>query len=224
MKAITLLFNVLIFSQAFAQNNQGGLNKDSSHTWVIKGITLPYFLGNNAGIAFSLGGEYWFLKNQSIGIDGFINLAEGSREDIADTAGIVHDVGGYYHTTEKAIFLNYRYYFGSNPLRNNSDFALYVSTYFRYGHRATLKDELYPEDYITKIENSWSQGILIGSVSALDQSKRFYFDVNAGPFFKEKNINTTYREAGIIKSSNEKPSAIGVRIGIYICYFIPARR
>ena len=79
MKAIALLLNVLIFSQAFAQNNQGGLNKDSPHTWVIKGIMLPYFIGNYAGIAFSLGGEYWFLKNQSIGIDGFINLAEGSR-------------------------------------------------------------------------------------------------------------------------------------------------
>ncbi|HWB93677.1 MAG TPA: hypothetical protein VG605_17575 [Puia sp.] len=74
--------------------------------WAIKGKALPFVLGDESGISALFGTEYGFAKNQSIGIDGFMELTSRTDDNSVDTAGITHSMARYYHGRERALFLN----------------------------------------------------------------------------------------------------------------------
>jgi hypothetical protein len=69
---------------------------------------LPFLLGNGGGFSSVFGVEYGIGKNQSIGVDGFFEYQENSDDMVQDTAGVQHQVGDYWFSFERAVFLNYR--------------------------------------------------------------------------------------------------------------------
>jgi hypothetical protein len=196
------------------------ITNKTSNILAVKATVLPYFIGNDAGIATSVGFEYIFFKHHSIGIDGFLHVAYGSSDNILDTADVRHDVGSRHHSTEKAIFFNYRYYFNYKKLREQKGVTVYISPYFRYGYIERHNDPLFKVNYVFQKERSWSEGILLGMVGKIDECKRCKFDVNIGPFKKQKDITTVYLEDQIEKTRFEKKETVGLRIGVFFTYLI----
>jgi len=109
--------------------------------WSIKGKALPFVLGDESGISALLGVEYGFARNQSIGVDGFIESISKSDDNEVDTAGVSHDVATYYRSREKALFLNYRYYFNFRKLRY--DRVLFLMSSF-FSAMEPLFSTMYP--------------------------------------------------------------------------------
>ena len=72
-------------------------------TWSLKGKVLPFFLGDFGGISGLFGVEYGITKNQSIGVDGFLELQENSDDGVQDTAGVQHTVGNWINITIRCI-------------------------------------------------------------------------------------------------------------------------
>jgi hypothetical protein len=231
---LVVVIYLLKTSLSFAQESDSQIKNDSvksisltplstnkrSNILAVKGTLLPYFIGNDAGIATSVGFEYIFLKHHSIGIDGFLHLALGSHDNIYDTAGVFHDVGSSHHSTEKAIFINYRYYFNYKKLREQKGVTVYFSPYFRYGNIERHDDPLFKVNYVFQKERSYAEGILLGVVGEIDETKRCKFDFNIGPFKKQKDITTEYLEDKIEKTRFEKKETIGCRIGVFFTYLI----
>jgi hypothetical protein len=221
-------------SISYAQENNSQIINDSvksispnpwsankrSNIIAVKGTLLPYFIGNDAGIGMSVGFEYIFLKHHSIGIDGFLHLAQGSHDNIYDTAGVFYDVGSSHHSTEKAIFINYRYYFNYKKLKEEKGVTVYISPYFRYGYLERHDDPLFDVEYVFQKERSYAKGILLGLVGKIDECKRCKFDVNLGPFKKQKEITTVYLEDKIEKTRFEKKETVGLRLGVFFSYLI----
>jgi hypothetical protein len=192
----------------------------TSNIVVLRGTILPYLIGNDMGIATSVGVEYIFLKHHSIGIDGFLHLTYGGQDNLYDTAGVFYKTGSHHHSSEKAIFINYRYYFNPKNLQALRGVTAYISPYFRYGYSEEHNDPQFNVNYILQKEHSSSEGILLGLVGPIDKNKRCKFDVNAGPFKKRKDITTVYLEDHVEKTRSEHKKTVGLRIGVFFTYLI----
>ena len=75
---------------------------------------------NRDGVSGLFGVEYGITKNQSIGVDGFLEYRENSNDMAQDTAGVTHQIGDYWNSVKRAVFLNYRYYFSFQRLRERA--------------------------------------------------------------------------------------------------------
>lgn len=219
---------LLITSSLYAQEESDSVitctpfngHHNKRPTWAIKGMLFPYFVGNNIGMAGTIGVEYEFLKNQSIGVDLFLDGSFGSHENAKDTAGVVHEVGNSRRSGASAIFISYRYYLGLQKLRERKGTLFYLSPYFRYGRSIDSNDPAYENDYIDKKERSRAVGFVLGSMFKTNESRRWYIDVNGGPFYKVKDIHTTYWEDHMVKEKDETVKRLGLRLGIYFAYYI----
>src|SRR5262249_35762341 len=139
------------------------------------------------------GVEYGFARNQSIGVDGFIEAISKSDNNEVDTSGVSHDVATYYRSREKAIFLNYRYYFNFKNLRYDRGIIPYALVFLRYGTIAQHYIPLYPlTSYLRNNEKHYSVGFMAGSLFNLSHTGRLGVDVNMGVFLKRKEISTVY--------------------------------
>lgn len=199
-------------------------SKAPYRTWSIKGKVLPFFLGNGGGLSGLLGVEYGFAKNQSIGIDGFAEYQENSDDMVADTSGVQHAIGDYWHSWERAVFLNYRCYFGFQRLRERKGIAPYMVVFLRYGKLDQYYDPLYPlKSYYTNHERHYSGGILVGATFGIKGEKNLGIDVNFGVFEKEKQISTVYLEHGIERMTHGNPVAPGFRLSVNISWWFRHR-
>jgi hypothetical protein len=190
------------------------------HTCSIKGKVLPFILGNGGGFSTMLGLEYGFAKNQSIGVDAFFEYTGSSDDNVADTAGVVHDFGAYYTGLEKALFLNYRYYFNFQRLREKQGIAPYIVAFLRYGKIDQHYDPLYPlSRWQSNKETQYSTGILIGGTAVVGGKGRLGLDVNFGLFEKEKVISAVYLKNGVETMVNGRPIGIGFRLSVNLSYW-----
>jgi len=187
-------------------------------TWSIKGKALPWLFGNAGGISFFLGFEYGFAKNQSIGIDGFAYFEEASNDMAKDTAGVTHEVGDYWNSTEKAILLDYRYYFNFQRLRRRAGIAPYILAYVRDGWIDRSYDPLYPlTSYWQDHERHYSAGLQFGASIRAD--RHWNFDINFGLFEKEKVIHTEFLTHGVVTSTNWRPVEMGFRLSVNLFWW-----
>jgi hypothetical protein len=190
--------------------------KADYRTWSIKGKILPWPLGNGGGISGLLGVEYGFTKNQSIGIDGYAEYEENSDDMVQDTSGVTHAEGNEWHSWERAIFLNYRYYFSMQRLRRKG-ITPYIVAFVRYGQIDVAFSPLYPLTYYKRHELDRSAGILIGSTYGL--GNRLGLDVNLGLFEKEKIIDTEFLTHGVTSETHWKPVELGLRLSVNLVYW-----
>lgn len=193
--------------------------------WSIKGKALPFVLGDEGGISALLGAEYGFARNQSIGIDGFIELTDKSDNNSTDTAGIMHDIARYYHSTERALFLNYRYYFSYRNLRQRHGTAPYVLIFLRYGRIGQHYDPLYPlTSFLNNDETHYSAGLMAGGLFQLSHTGRLAIDVNTGIFLKQKDISTTYLYNHTSTTDTSRPLSPGFRFAANLVYWFYVRK
>ena len=184
-------------------------------TWSLKGKVLPFFLGDFGGISGLFGVEYGIGKNQSIGIDGFLELQENSDDGVQDTAGVTHKVGNYWHSSERAVFLNYRYYFSFQRLRRKKGIAPYMVAFLRYGKLDQYYDPLYKlTSYYQNHEWDYSAGVLVGAT--FPWARRVGIDVNTGVFEKEKVKDTEYLAHGVESLVRSRPTGLGFRLSVNV--------
>lgn len=183
------------------------------HTWSLKGKVLPFLIGNAGGFSTLLGVEYGIGKHQSIGVDAFFEYQENSDDNVGDTAGVQHTVGNYWHSSERAVFLNYRYYFSAQWLRREEGIAPYTVVFLRYGKLDQYYDPLYPlSSYYQNHEWDYSAGVLIGATFPWD--RRVGVDVNTGIFEKEKVKDTEYLVHGAESLVRSRRPGLGVRVSV----------
>jgi hypothetical protein len=193
--------------------------KGAYHCIALKAVVLPLPLGNVGFLSTSLGVEFGLTKNQTIGVDGFYMTGGDKSDKVKDTAGVEHHEANDYHTNERAVFFSYRYYFNFRKLRENNGICLYSSCYVRYGKKSSDKDEAFFNDYVSEEEINKSIGVLVGSVFMFEGSTKWAWDVNIGPFLKNKDITTVYRENRVRKTKFESTHNMGIRIGATINYY-----
>jgi hypothetical protein len=192
--------------------------------WAIKGKALPFILGDESGISALFGVEYGFAKNQSIGVDGFVEFISKADENGIDTAGIMHSVSPYYHSGEKALFLNYRYYFNCKKLREQLGIIPYALVFLRYGKIDQHYDPLYPlTSFLNNQETHYSAGLMAGSIFQLSHSGRLGVDVNTGLFFKLKDISTVYLKDNRSYIVTSNPFGPGFRLSVNLVYWFYLR-
>jgi len=223
MKPRTLTFLLCCASLSLAAQLETSYNpKADYHTWSVKGKVLPYpILGNGAGISVLLGVEYGFAMNQSIGVDVFSDWSENSNDNVADTAGVQHAFGDYYAGFEKALFLNYRYYFNFRRLREKKGVAPYLLVFFRDGKIYQHFDPLYPvQSWISNRERQYSAGLMVGATMQSNLGPdRLDLDINLGIFDKLKEISQVYLENGVQTTVNSRPVGPGFRLSVNLVYW-----
>ncbi|MBS1606291.1 MAG: hypothetical protein JST42_26770 [Bacteroidetes bacterium] len=193
--------------------------------WSVKGKALPFVLGDEGGISALLGVEYGFARNQSIGVDGFLEFISKSDNNGVDTAGVTHDVATYYRSREKALFLNYRYYFNFKNLRYDRGIIPYVLVFLRYGVIYQHYLPLYPlTDFLTNNEKHYSAGIMAGSIFQLSHKGRLGVDVNMGIFLKRKDISSVYLVNHRQSTLSDSPLGPGFRLSANMIYWFYIRK
>lgn len=193
--------------------------KAGYRTWSVKGKILPWTLGNGGGVSGLLGIEYGFTKNQSIGIDVYSELEENSDDNVNDTSGVQHAIGDYWHSFERAIFFNYRYYFSFQRLREHKGIAPYLLAFVRYGKIDAAYDPLYPLNYYWKQDQRhYSAGLLLGTTFPFF-THRWCLDINTGIFDKQKVIYTQFLTHGVVSSTNWRPRDLGYRLSVNLVYW-----
>lgn len=201
------------------QNCLTPFNKSSPfNNYAIKFKVLPWIsTPSGSGINPSLGFEYGFSKNQSLGIDLYYNQYSFATEEVYDSITSQYNSGPRVSNRDKAIFLNYRYYFGLYKIREKSATAFYIGSFFRFGLLNFKFEEGYVNlSHITK-ENHYSVGILYGLSKqvACYKKKQLNIDTYIGIYLKQKVQFIEYLDAQNNLTSDIKyPINPGVRIGL----------
>ena len=217
------LFFCLLFTpfSLWSQETGSPYNPKADYeTWSIKFKALPFLIGNGAGVSGFLGLEYSFLKNMSIGVDGYLLLQESSSDQIPDTAGVEHNTGNYCYSVERAVLVDYRYYFNFPRLRARG-VVFYTLVYARLGHIFRHWDPLYPHPFVTQNETHHSMGLSLGSTFSVDKESRWCLDINAGIFEKDKTITSVDVANHRV---TEKPVGPGPRVSVNLCYWFTRAR
>lgn len=226
---IFCLLSRIIFAQAndtilyasFSDNIKTPFNPiGSDNTYALKARVLPFLLGNGSGISTLLGTEIGFLKRNSIGFEGIYITKHDTEDKVTDLNGVYHETGNRSKYFERAILVDYRFYFNFQKYRRQNGLTFYTSCFFKKGQIDERNDPNFRNEYINRKEDYNSYGIVLGSILNFKNSEHFGFDVSFGYFRKDKNISTDYREATLIKTINSNEIGTGLRIGLTIDYWI----
>lgn len=206
---------------------QGPFNKNHDYNnYAIKLKVLPWVaIPSGQGLNYSAGFEYGFKKNHSIGIDLFYHQYSFSSGDYYDSTRQEHLGKPRMLQRDKAVFLNYRYYFNFNSFRGEPGIAHYLGSYVRYGRKKYKFEEDY-EKYETKSgivsEDHYSFGIMYGIIyplTLLKNGKQVNVDCYASLYVKQKVQHIKYmNEQSDLIEDTDTPGIIGFRIGLTLSF------
>ncbi len=211
-KGIIILVAVIFSLGAYAQQPADILPHVSNSSWAIKGKALPWTAFICSGVNYTLGIEYGFNKRNSIGVD-FVYNDYSFTHDVYDSTTHEDKSGPRRFSVNRGFFVNYRRYVSTDGtwLKRQMDRVLpsgslvYVSPFFRYGKNDYHYQEGYATSQIKYDEWQYSSGVLVGFVTS-------YFDLNAGPFYKQMYIQDVQMEQTTVTYSRVR-SGFGFRVG-----------
>ncbi len=193
-----------------------------THTWAFKGKVLPWIL-IGSGINYTFGAEYTFGKVHSVGVDFAYNDYSFPNE-VSDTTRHEYVSGPRNYTVVRGVFANYRRYldlqhtFLERPAAKifGDDMVPYLGVFFRYGKTDTHAERGYQTSTFSYDEWQYSGGVLCGIVTG-------NFDVNIGPFYKQRYISSVEQgRFGYVTHSSMMP-VFGLRLGVNL-YLVVAGR
>lgn len=194
-----------------------------NNTVAIKGKILPWLAGPS-GINYTLGIEYGFGKKHAIGIDAVYNDYT-MPHDVYDSATGQYTAGPRAYTVSRGLFLYYRRYgisgnnFFAKPLNwlsGGNGGVPYISGFLRYGKMDLHYDDGYATNTISYDEWHYSAGCLFGAVMGI-------FDINTGPFYKQKYIrDVQHGLTGGISDVHLITKGFGWRLGVNL-FFVAKR-
>jgi len=187
-------------------------------SWALKGKAAPIPWGDDLALTAVLGVEYGFAKRHSVGIDGFILHTSGRYDAFTDTLGVAHEEGGRRWSTDKALFLNYRYYLGF-PAWREKGLVPYVGAFGRVGLITGEGDPEYTSDRIEYREEHVSAGPLVGMVCLFKPGRRWGLDANVGVFRKHVDATEVDIVLGQRVTVPYTSDYTGLRIGFNVYYW-----
>jgi hypothetical protein len=185
-------------------------------TWAVKGKILPYAMGGGGGVNALLGLEFGFCKNQSLGIDAYL-LTMGNHHDVFDPSKQEYVSTPAAGTNDKALFLNYRYYFSNRNLREKRGLELYAGSFLRYGYTIFVYEPGYPSNILAEHEMHYSGGPLIGVLKRFHN--RLCVDLNLGAYYMEKDITTVTKPVNQEVTARNQVSEYGLRVGFNLYFW-----
>ncbi len=212
-KLSTSILAILFSFTVAAQNSTEFQLKASNSSWVIKGKVLPWTAFICSGVNYTVGIEYGFNKMNSIGVD-FVYNDYSFTHEVYDSLAHQEKPGPRKFSVNRGYFLNYRRYMSMEGtwVKKKLDKVLpsgtltYISPFLRYGKNDYHYQEGYTTSQIKYDEWQYSSGILVGLVTG-------YFDINAGPFYKQTYIQDVQMNQTSVTYSREK-SGFGFRVGV----------
>ncbi len=184
-----------------------------SNTWTLKGKVFPW-IALGGGINYTLGLEYGFRKHQSVGID--VSYDDFSSEhDVYDVGKQQYVSGPRVYTVWRGVFLNYRRYFvckhtfidNAKGEKYKTSYLPYLSAFGRYGKTDLHYEPGYITDNLSYDEWQYSVGCLLGVVTES-------FDINIGPFYKQRYITDVEEEFGKAAFHTHMQPILGIRLGV----------
>lgn len=180
-------------------------------TWGLKGKVLPFAMGGGGGVNALIGAEYGFCKNQSIGIDAYL-LTMGNHHDVFDPKLKEYVSTPAAGTNDKALFLNYRYYFDNQKLREKKGLEFYTGSFLRFGYSIFVYEPGYVTAIIAEHEMHYSGGVLVGLMKRMHN--RLCVDFNLGFYYKQKDITTVTAVGNQQVTSLDHASEWNMRVGL----------
>lgn len=191
----------------------------TENTYALKARVLPFLLGNGSGVSTLLGTEIGFLKRNSFGFEGIYITKHDTKDKVTDLQGVYHETGNRSKYFEKAVLVDYRFYFNLQKYRRQNGNIFYTSCFFKKGTIDERNDSNFKNEYVNRLEDYTSYGIVLGSILNFKNSEHFGFDLNLGYFQKDKKIATDYQEATIVSTKNTNEKGTGLRIGLTVDYW-----
>jgi hypothetical protein len=194
-----------------------------TNLWLVKGKILPWFFLSESGINYTLGTEYGNGKKHSIGFDLVYNDGSSGHE-VYDSATNGYVSGPRRYHVSRAVFLNYKRYFHSPGARvdrwiekvfGQSEHIPYIGSFVRYAKVDYHFQPNYETNTVSYDEWQYSAGIVAGVLVSV-------FDINIGPFYKQKFISEVIADGGNELHSSVKNS-FGLRIGVNVCGVLARR-
>ena len=186
-------------------------NENDNLTWLLKAMFAPLPIGNQITSAATVGVDFGLRKHQSFGSETNQVYTFGSHDQTKDTAGVYYEVGAHYSSSTFALLLNYRYYL--RDLSLNSGFNFYLSPFIRKAKTKAEQDPQFAADYISKISNEFSLGLVLGTLIKFKENERFGLDINLGASHKWSSVHTVYLENKQELRKHEVLKKIVPRIG-----------
>ncbi len=184
----------------------------NSQNWGIRFGAAILPIGNDMALPFLLGVDVGFLKNNSIGIQGFIFYYSGSNDEAHDTAGVARGVGDDHSNFERAILIDYRHYYNFPKLRQKTGICLYTSIIARYGKKSKYEDPLYTRTFVSYKETDYSTALSLGFIYS--PPKILSYDFNIGYAYKEADITNVYKEHYRVITDITKPKTFVPRFSL----------
>ena len=196
----------IYFAGLFSQQNQDSINrvnfisphnpKGDYNTRALKGKLLPWIFAQAMGANLLLGYEFGFCKNHSVGADVYINNMEGDSDP--DSNNVIKS----YYMTDKAIFINYRYYLNFPALRRRG-VIIYSGTLGMHGKKWESSDPGYSSDgFLTSLVKYNGLGVLAGTLICFKENEGLALDVNFRFFYRQKSITDVhFTNSGYVHST-----------------------
>lgn len=183
-------------------------NRYDYRTAGIKVRVLPFIIGNGMGVSALAGGEWGFLKNNSIGLDFLYN---GFLDHDDYNPGPSDNL---YHR-KTAAHLNYNHYWGFHKLREKHGVAFYTGLTVRKG-ATNIREErglgATKDSIINTYTDYFCYGGQIGLVFTLE-SRPFAFNINIPVYYNNKIVNYTDSK-NPISNNTQKYSTVDFRFEI----------
>jgi hypothetical protein len=220
MKLIFVLVCLTIFGfRSYGQSNDETEKvKKMSLLFKLKFVPLP--LGNDLFLITSIGTDFRFHKNHSIGVLLYRSNINWSQEDLKDTAGISPYEGSvnYAFTLHKNKVVNYRYYFKPALFSKTHSFIFYTGIFLRYGIIVEDDDAEFVKIPKYSKEINYSEGLFFGVLRDFvnEANSKFQnhlgYDFNIGVYSRNSIINSNVTENHVVSYSTQQKWSMGVRV------------
>ncbi len=229
---LSFLIGLMISTHSFAQGSVENLKASADdivtpynpqgdyQTWGIKGKLLPWTFGNAGGLNGLLGFEIGFLKNNSIGIDGYFYADEDALD--RNTVQNPNIPSLHYDGIDRAVFLNYRHYFNLKKIRENLGTSLYIGILTRYGRSDDTWDRgLSSDSIIYEGRTYYSGGPFTGFIYKFKKCNNLYLDINFQFLYNDKYVSSVYSNQLQLTSTHGQFKTYDMRVGInlYWCFY-----
>lgn len=206
-------------SVLFLNNLQFAFREEEpfKNNWVFKFKILPWTMGDDGGMNYSLGLEYTFRKIHSIDLTGtYLDW----QQDMDDASG--NDLPPLFQV-RRGLQLSYRYYFQFYDM--NKKFRMFFSPFIRYSKFKDYYLEGTPTNYFRNEANNYSGGLLLGfCVDGTGGYDPFYTEFFVGPQFVFSELAEGFIQDNLSIEREFADSKLGLRFGMNFCGLLSRKK
>lgn len=193
-------------------------SEPSTNYYILKYKMLPWILGEDVGMNYTLGIEYTFNKIHSVELTAtYFDWDQDQEDSFGNPLPSIYNV-------RRSLQLGYRYYFPKFKKQKN-EYRLFVSPYIRY---SKWKDH-YSEGAVTNYfqNESWNyiSGINFGiSLDISGENDASYTEFFIGPTYFSRYTEEGFTDNNLTIHQNYYTNKFGLRIGMNFCGLLERKK